>query len=165
MSIFHVANLTLRELDPPTHVNLTQTVCGKIQQIKILVYSRKKPNRGVEDIGNIASQFFQNPLKFLIFILYSCNFPDKTKLHPLEIPQKCVRSLGNSKTRNQDPWKFHIIFFLGWLPPFFPLLCFLTSGNSTCYFSDSPGNSISSTPPPVRFFSGIAHCSWCEQLK
>ena len=160
MSIFHVANLTLRELDPPTHVNLTQTVCGKIQQIKILVYSRKKPNMGVEEIGNIASQFFQNPLKFLIFILYSCNFPDKTKLHPLEIPQKCVRSLGNSKTRNQDPWKFHIIFFLGWLP-FFPLLLEIPHAISLIAL-EIP---YPQPPPPVRFFSGIAHCSCCEQLK
>ena len=33
-----------------------------------------------------------------------------TFLKPLDIPQNCVRSLGNSKAKNKDPWKFHINF-------------------------------------------------------
>ena len=48
-----------------------------------------------------------------------------------------------------QPWKFQFVF--------------LTPGNSTCYFFDTPGNSISSTlPPPVWFFSGIAQLLMCE---
>ena len=34
----------------------------------------------------------------------------QNKAQPLDIPQNCVRSLGNFKTKNKDPWKFHLIF-------------------------------------------------------
>ena len=63
---------------------------------------------------------------------------------PLEIPQNCVRYLGNSKARNQDPWKIHIIFSCS--PLEIPLRFYLT-----------PGNLISSNPSPCLFFSGIVH--------
>ena len=33
----------------------------------------------------------------------------QNKASPLEIPKNFVISLGNSKVKNQDPWKFHII--------------------------------------------------------
>ena len=37
-------------------------------------------------------------------------------------------------------------------PQEIPHIFFLvTPGNSTCYFFDTPGNSISSTPPPLLF--------------
>ena len=52
------------------------------------------------------------PLPPIIF--YSFTLPleilDKTKLQPLEILQNSVTPLGNSKAKNQDPWKFHMIF-------------------------------------------------------
>ena len=37
---------------------------------------------------------------------------NKMKPHslPLEILQNCVRPIGISKIKNQDPWKFHSIF-------------------------------------------------------
>ena len=34
----------------------------------------------------------------------------QNKAPPLEIPKVFVRSFGNSKAKNQDPWKLHIIF-------------------------------------------------------
>ena len=62
------------------------------------------------------------------------------------MPQNYFRSLGNSKARNQDPWKFHIIF--SWSPLEIPLCSYLTprSRNSTCYFFDTLGNSMSLSP-------------------
>ena len=36
------------------------------------------------------------------------------EIPPLDIPQIFVRSNGNSKAKNQDPWKFHFIF--SWSP-------------------------------------------------
>ena len=38
--------------------------------------------------------------------------PRESKTFVLDIPQSCVAPLGNSKAKNQDQWKFHIIFFL-----------------------------------------------------
>ena len=32
----------------------------------------------------------------------------------MKIVQNCITSLGNSITKNQDPWKFHITF--SWSP-------------------------------------------------
>ena len=34
----------------------------------------------------------------------------QNKASPLEIPQNFVTSLENYETKNQDPWKFHMIF-------------------------------------------------------
>ena len=69
---------------------------------------------GVEDII-----FWKPPLEFFIFLLYPGN-SGQNKAQPLAIPQNCVRSLGNSKAKNKDPWKFHI-FVLGhsWNPTSF----------------------------------------------
>ena len=62
--------------------------------------------------------FFENPLEFFIFIFTPGNSRQK-KAQPLDIPQNCVRFLGNSTTKNKDPWKFHIIF--SWSPLEIPL--------------------------------------------
>ena len=66
-------------------------------------YSRKNPN----------IYFFENPLDFFIFYFTPGN-SRQNKAQPLDIPQNYVRSLGNSKAKNKDPWNFHIIF--SWLP-------------------------------------------------
>ena len=87
--------------------------------------------------------FFTLPLEFL----------DQKK--PLDSPQNCVRSLGNSNAKNKDPCKFDIIFSCS--PLEIPLCFYLTPGNFTCYLFETPGNSISSTLI-VWIFSGIAQC-------
>ena len=66
-----------------------------------LDYSGKNPNREVEEI-----LFGKTPLEFLNLSL--C--PKYFKLPRLEILQNCVTSLGNSKVKSQDLWKFHMIF-------------------------------------------------------
>ena len=110
------------------------------------LFQKKNQTGGVEDI-------LEPPLRIFHFFTLPLEILDKTKLHPLEIQQICVRSHGNSKTKNQDPWKFHIIF--SWSPLEIPFCVLLAPGNSTCYFFDTPGNPISLTLPV--FFSGIAH--------
>ena len=59
---------------------------------------------GIKDII-----FWKNPWNFSFFYFIPGN-SRQNKAQPLDIPQNCVRSLGNSKTKNKDPWKFHIIF-------------------------------------------------------
>ena len=34
----------------------------------------------------------------------------KNTLSPLEILQNCLTPIGNCKVKNQDPWKFHMVF-------------------------------------------------------
>ena len=68
-------------------------------------YSRKKPKR-----GGWGHTFLNPPGIFHFFYFSPGNFR-QNKAPPLEIPQNCVTFLGNSNTKNQDPWKFHIIFF------------------------------------------------------
>ena len=62
--------------------------------------------RGVEDIYT----FLKTPLEFLDLSLYTLRKSVENKLSPLEILQNCVTPLRNSKAKNQDPWKFHMIF-------------------------------------------------------
>ena len=88
--------------------------------------------------------FLKSPWNFSFFYLTS-KISRQNKAQPLDIPQNCVRSLRNFKAKNKDPWKFHIIF--SWSPFEIPLRF-----NSTCYFFDTPGNSISSKPPCLDFF-------------
>ena len=63
----------------------------------------------------VGTYFFEirPPPEFFVYLLYPGN-SRQIKAPPLEIVQICVTSLGNSKTKNQDPWKFHIIF--SWSP-------------------------------------------------
>ena len=62
--------------------------------------------------------FFENPLaacnfSFFTFTFYFTFNSRQNKALPLKIPQIFVRCLGNSKAiKNQDPWKFHIIFLV-----------------------------------------------------
>ena len=97
-------------------------------------YSRKK-----KKTGNLTTYWFESPPK--IFRLFSL---------PLEIVKKCIPSLGNSKTKNQDPWKFHIIF--SWSPLEIPHAISLIP-------LEIPYPHIHiHTPPPVCFFSGTTQC-------
>ena len=73
----------------------------------IMGYSRKIKTEGWE------YTFLEKPLEFFIFLLYPWKFQIK-KAQPLDIPQNYVRSLGNSKVKNKDPWKLNIIF--SWSP-------------------------------------------------
>ena len=94
--------------------------------------------------------FWKPPWNFSFFYFTPGN-SRQNKAQPLDIPQNCVRSLGNSKAKNKDPWvrlTFHITFILLWL--------LVTLGNSTSFLINPwkfqiiflwfPGNSISSTP-------------------
>ena len=69
-----------------------------------LFQKKNKQREGVEEI-----LFWKPPWNFSFFYFIPENSRE-SKAPPLEIPQNCVRSLGNSKGKNQDPWKFHIIF-------------------------------------------------------
>ena len=114
------------------------------------LFQKKNPNRG------LRIYFFENPGVFHFFTL-TLEIPDKTKpspwifhrivLDPLEIP-----------IQKTDPWNFHII--LSW-PHFGNSILFLINPwNSTCYFFDTSGNSISSTSPPP-----CLHLLWNNPLQ
>ena len=106
-------------------------------------YSKKK------QIGGWGHTFLKPHWKFS-FIYFTPGNSRQINAPPLEIVQNCIKSLGSSKTKNQDHLEIPHNFFL------------VTPGNSTCYFFDTPGNSISSYPypysPPVCFFSGTTQC-------
>ena len=108
-------------------------------------YSRKNPNSG--GWGYI---FLKNPLEYSFFYYTPGNSRQK-KAQPLDNPQNCVRSLGNSKAKNNDPWKFHTFF--------------ITFGNSTSFLFNPWKLHIlflwypwkfHILNPPVWNFSGIA---------
>ena len=93
---------------------------------------------GVEDI-----LFWKRPLEFLDLSLYSWKFKTKWSFTPT----------GISKAKNQDPWKFHTIFFL--IMPGNSTSFFIDSWSFRFYFFNSPGNVLKPfSPPPhtVCFF-------------
>ena len=65
---------------------------------------KKKQTGRVEDI-----LFWNPPWNFSFFLLYPWKFQAKQSFTPGK-SKNFFRSLGNSKAKNQDPWKFHIIF-------------------------------------------------------
>ena len=92
-------------------------------------YSRLNPNKGVGG-GGWGYTFLKKPLEFFIFLLYPGNSRQK-KAQPRDIPQNCLKSLGNANAKNKrpleiphlfslvtlwnstflmNPWKFHILF-------------------------------------------------------
>ena len=121
--------------------------------------------RGVIELGHA---FMKTPLEFSIFFTLPLEIPDKTKLQPWKFHKFLLpTSLGNSKTKNQNPWlEIPHYFFLVTLGN--STLFLITPENSTCYFFDSlidtPGNSISSTPP-VWFFLEWANRTTEHQQK
>ena len=74
----------------------------------------EKSKQGVEDIYT----FLKITLEFFIFLLYSWKIQTKQSSTP-RFSTNCVRTLGNSKAKNKNPWKFHIIF--SWSPLGIPL--------------------------------------------
>ena len=76
-------------------------------------YSTKNPNREEGGVNDIL--FWTPPLPpgiFHFFIFYfTLGNSRKNKAQPLDIPQNCVRFLGNSKATQilGHPWKFHFI--------------------------------------------------------
>ena len=112
-----------------------------------VVWSSKNTNR-----GGWGHTFLSIPWNVL-FIYFTPENSRQMKAPPLEIVQTCVTSLlGNSKTKNQNPWKFHIIFswsalkfhmlFL-WYPWKFHILNLPSLLPPACFFF---------------FFSGIVQC-------
>ena len=124
------------------------------------------PEKQNREGGFCGQTFFYNSPGIFHFFALHLKIPDKGKvdakrsttenstklcqLHPSEIPRPKTRPPGNSTLffLLHPSWKLHLVFNLP---------------NSTCYFFDIPGNSISSPhlpvhPPCCFFFSGIAHC-------
>ena len=70
----------------------------------------KKKTRG------LRIYIFEKTLRIFCFFTLPLEIPDKIKLHPWKFHKVmlpiCVTSLGNSKAKIQDPWKFRIIFSL-----------------------------------------------------
>ena len=58
------------------------------------------------------------PESFEIFLLYSLEIPNKTKVHPCKFHKIvlpiCVTSLENSEAKIRNPYKFHMLFL--WYP-------------------------------------------------
>ena len=112
--------------------------------------------------GGLRTYFFEKPPGIFYFLNFAPGNSRQSKVPPLEIPQIFARYLGSSKAKNQDPWKFHIIFFFGhpWKFHFILLPLQLTAGNSTCYFFDTPRNRNSISSINFWGFFGIALFSW-----
>ena len=74
--------------------------------------SEKIQTLGVEDI-----LFWKTPGIFP-FLNFTARNSRQNQAQPQDIPRNCIISLGNSKTKNKDPWKFHIF---SWSPLEIPL--------------------------------------------
>ena len=61
--------------------------------------------------GGLRIYFLKTPPEDFRFVTLPLEIPEKTSFH-LEIQQNCVTSLRNSKVKNQNPWKFHMSFYL-----------------------------------------------------
>ena len=82
-----------------------------------MCYSRKNPN------GEVGVKGILKGTLDLICPFTLVNSRE-SKTFVLDIPQSCMARLGNSKAKNQDRWKFRIIFFL------------ITDGNSSSFSTD-----------------------------
>ena len=60
--------------------------------------------------GLLSIYSFEKLRGIFNFFYFTPGNPRQNKAQPLDIPQNYVRSLGNSKTKNKDTWKFHLIF-------------------------------------------------------
>ena len=73
-----------------------QKISDRMEQSQhALGYSRKKTKKDVSKI------FFGNPPGIFYFLTLPLEIAEKAP--PLEILQNCVRYLGGSKAKNQDP--------------------------------------------------------------
>ena len=68
--------------------------------------------------GKSSGYIFLNPSPLppwnFSFFYFTPGNSRQNKVQPLDIPQNCVKSLGNSKAKNKDSRKFHIT--LSWSP-------------------------------------------------
>ena len=88
----------------------------------------------------------------------------KSKTLPLDIPQSCVAHLGNSKTKTQDRWKFHMIF--SWSLLEIPILFYLTLEFQHALSLIPLGNSMSATPTPLfKFFLEYPNADQSSKVK
>ena len=127
-------------------------ICNEISEIRLILWMvytcnglfQKKSKQGERGRGGGGGWGYNFLKKTGIF--YICLFilenSRENKLFPLEIRQNCVTPLGNSKVKNQNPWKFHMIFL--------DLRKFHFFSNWSLEFAHAPssiplGNSISST--------------------
>ena len=95
--------------------------------------------------------FLKTSLKSFIFLLYPWKFKTKQS-STLDIPQNCVRSLKNSKAKNKDSWKSHIIFSCSHLEIRLHLINPLKFHMLFLWYPWK-------YHPPVWIFSGIAQCT------
>ena len=108
-------------------------------------YSRKKQKGG----GRCWEHtFLKTPWNFS-FIYFRGNFRQINSPPLVESVQNRVTSVGNSKTKNQDPWKFNII--LSWSLLKIP-------HSITLMALEIPYPQPPPPPPLFLFFSGIAQC-------
>ena len=122
----------------------------------VLGHSRKNPNRKKGKNGKW-------PLDFLYLSLYPWKFQTKWSFTLRNSTKLCyIHWNFRSESKNQDPWKFHIIF--SGSPFEIPLLFLLTPGISTFYFLNNPGTSMSSNPACLNV-SGIDHWNSGEMKK
>ena len=60
--------------------------------------------------GGLRIYFFEKLPGIFHYFFFTPGNSRQNKAQPLYIPQNCVRTLGNSKAKNKDPWRFRIIF-------------------------------------------------------
>ena len=76
-------------------------------QLLWMGYSRKK-NWGV---GWLGHKFLKKPLEVFLFFFVPLEISGQVKLYPWKFGKIMnVISLANFKTKDQDPWKFHMNF-------------------------------------------------------
>ena len=94
-----------------------KNICSYVQAIKNKHWAIPQKIQ----MKGLRIYFFEPPPPPGIFhFFYFTNGNSRqNKAPPLDIPQNCVRLLGNSKAKNKEPWKFHIIF--SWSPLEIPL--------------------------------------------
>ena len=111
--------------------------------LALLGYSRKKFRQGWL---KHHSYFFQKIPGIFRFVTLSLEILEKTKLHLRKFHKiVCTTTLGNSKTKNQDPWEIpHDCFLIRW-----KLHSFLLDPWNFHMLFNTPGNSMSSF---FRFF-------------
>ena len=105
------------------------------RMVKLSGLAWRNKNWKGESWGHTTQFFWRTPGIFR-FVTLSLEIPDKKSFILLEI-------LQNSNSKNQDPWKFHMIF--SWLCLEIPHCAWKFPGVSTCYFFNTPQNSMSTT--------------------
>ena len=108
------------------------------------LFPEREENQTGQEAGGVRTYHFAPPLKSLGILLTPGN-SRQNRPSPLETPQNFVPP---------RPLEIPNDFFL--MTPENSTLFLINPGKPTCYFFNTPGNSISSTSP-AWFFSGIAN--------